>query len=108
MTSFDIVTSSGRASFLKDREKLNALLHFIFLKDKKDHPKIQKRMGATKELYNKKGLPVEIVETAEAPVFYKIFSSLVLADWTALYLAEIYGLESEQVPMVEEFKKLIQ
>ena len=37
----------------------------------------------------------------------KIFSSLLLADWTAYYTALAYGLEPEQVPMVEEFKKLI-
>jgi len=30
-----------------------------------------------------------------------------LADWAAYYTAEGYGVESEAVPMVEEFKKLI-
>jgi len=44
----------------------------------------------------------------ELDIFYKIFSSLILADWTAYYIAEGYGLESEQVPMVEEFKKLME
>ena len=40
-------------------------------------------------------------------VFEKIFSSLLLADWTAVAIADGYGLESEQVPMVEEFKALM-
>jgi hypothetical protein len=38
---------------------------------------------------------------------HKIFSSLILADWAAYYLALKYNVEPEQVPMVEEFKKLI-
>jgi len=37
----------------------------------------------------------------------RIFSSLLIADWTALHLSKIYGTEAEQVPMVEQFKKMI-
>jgi len=37
----------------------------------------------------------------------KIFAFLLLADWIAFYTAAQYGLEAEQVPMVEEFKKLM-
>ncbi|MBI4714323.1 bifunctional phosphoglucose/phosphomannose isomerase [Candidatus Uhrbacteria bacterium] len=81
--------------------------HFIFLKDKKDHPRVQKRMAILERLYRNRGLPVEISELQGKTVFEKMFSSLVLADWTAVYIAKHFGLESEQVPMVEEFKKLM-
>ncbi|MBI2475382.1 bifunctional phosphoglucose/phosphomannose isomerase [Candidatus Uhrbacteria bacterium] len=81
--------------------------HFIFLKDKKDHARVQKRMSILEQLYRQRGLPVEIVELRGKTAFEKMFSSLVLADWTAVYLAKHYGLESEQVPMVEKFKKLM-
>ena len=39
--------------------------------------------------------------------FERTPSALMLADWAALYTAEYYGNESEEVPMIEEFKKLI-
>lgn len=80
---------------------------FIFIKDAEDHPQVQKRMSVLEKMYVDRGLLVEIQELTGETVFEKIFSSFLLADWTAFYIAEQSGLESEQVPMVEEFKKLI-
>lgn len=116
MTGFDPVRAltavserpiSNGASVLEERKKINELFHFIFLKDAEDHPRILKRMEMTEKLYKARGLPVEIIGLRGADVFHKIFSSLILADWTAYYLGESYGLETTEVPMVEEFKKLI-
>lgn len=102
-----------------------AVFHFIFLKDPEDHPKIQKRMEITEKLYRERGLPVETLDLAQISknplhppfdkggsrgisVFHKIFSWLVLADWTAYYTAAQYGFEAEKVPMVETFKRLME
>jgi glucose/mannose-6-phosphate isomerase len=81
--------------------------YFIFLTDKQDYLRVQKRMKITAKLYQDRGLPVEILDLSNKNIFVKIFQSLILADWTAVAIAEHYGLESEQVPMVEEFKKLM-
>lgn len=88
-------------------KRLSEIFYFIFLKDQGDNPKTIKRMEVLEKLYKDRGLSVEIIELQGDNEFYKIFSSLVLGDWAAFYTAESYGLESEQVPMVEEFKKLI-
>lgn len=86
---------------------LSRQFHFIFLQDKSDHPRVQKRMKATAQLFRARRLPVELIQLQGKSALHKIFSSLVLADWAAYYTAKQYGLEPEQVPMVEEFKKLI-
>lgn len=98
MNGFDVVKSS---------KHLSSKFYFLFLKDKSDHKKVQKRMDVTKKLYQDRGLSVEIMELKGQNSLEKIFASLVLADWVAVHTAELYGLESEQVPMIEEFKRLI-
>lgn len=98
MTGFDVKESTAH---------LSKHFYFIFLKDMNDHPKIIKRMNITERLYRERGLPVEPMILGGKNVLYKIFSSLLLADWTSYYLAEQYGVDPEKVPMVEEFKKLI-
>lgn len=98
MTGFDSVPKT---------RKLSGNFHFIFLKDTKDHPRIQLRMKVLEKLYCARKLPVEIVPFAGRSRVHAIFSSLLLADWTALYLAEYYGVEPEQVPLVEKFKALL-
>lgn len=80
---------------------------FIILKDKEDSPKILKRMKVTEKLYKNRGLDVETLELEEGDAWHKIFSCLLLADWTSYYTALGYGLEPNEVLMVEKFKKLI-
>lgn len=98
MTGFDVISTT---------EGLSRKLHFIFLTDSVDHPQNQKRMKVCKELYETRGLSVTEVPLEGKSTLEKIFSSLLIADWTALHLSKIYGTEAEQVPMVEEFKRLI-
>ncbi len=98
MTSFDVVEKT---------KSLSEKFHFIFLTDDSDNPKIGQRMLVTQKMFEERGLPVTTVALNGATVWEKIFNSLLLADWTALSLSGIYGTEAEQVPMVEEFKKLI-
>ena len=98
MTGFD---------FNKKTKTMTENFCFIMLKDNADHPKIIKRMDVTSKLFQDRGLKVVVVELEGKDVLHKIFSSLLLADFAAYYTAQMNGAESEQVPMVEEFKKLI-
>lgn len=98
MTGFDVRDST---------KELSNKFYFIILKDVEDNPKISKRMSIIENLYKNRGLKVETIKLEGKNIWLKIFSSLLLADWIAYYTALEYGLEPEQVPMVEEFKKLI-
>ncbi len=98
MTGFDVKESTAH---------LSKNFYFIFLKDMNDHPKVIKRMNITERLYRERGLPVEPMILGGKNTLYKIFSSLLLADWTSYHLAEQYNVDPEKVPMVEEFKKLV-
>lgn len=98
MAGFDVIPGT---------RALSEKFVFIILKDKTDHPKIQKRMDILEKLYNDRGLRVLPLTLAGKNSFHKIFSSLVLADWFSYYTAKQYGADPEPVPMVEEFKRLI-
>lgn len=86
---------------------LSEKFYFIILKDDDDHEKVLKRMTILEKLYKDRGLKVETRKMTGSNKLEKIFTSLLIADWTALHTANFYNLESEQVPMVEEFKNLI-
>lgn len=98
MASFDIQEST---------KKMGEMFHFIFLTDSSDHPRIQRRMEVCKKLYEDRELPVGVQHLEGKNIWEKIFNSLLIADWASFYTATHYGLESEQVSMVEEFKKMI-
>ncbi|MBI3261135.1 hypothetical protein HYZ64_02045 [Candidatus Berkelbacteria bacterium] len=98
MTGFDVV---------KKTQKLSENIQFIFLGDGNDHPQIKKRMAVLEKLYRARGLHVLTAPLKGPSRWERILRSIILADWFSYYSAERYGVEAEQVPMVEEFKKLI-
>lgn len=98
MTGFDVVENT---------KALSERFYFILLKDEEDHPKIVRRMGILEKLYKDRGFPVEVVTLQGKNRLHKIFSSLNIVDWASLYTGEGYGVKTEEIPMIEEFKRLI-
>lgn len=98
MNGFDVAPST---------KKLSQNFHFVFIRDSKDHKQVQKRLAVLEKLYKKRKLPVTNIKLEGKGRAYQLFSNLVIADWLSYYTAQSYGLEAEQVPMVEEFKKMI-
>lgn len=88
-------------------KKLCDPFSFIFLTDSADDPRIAARMDITASMYRDRGLLVIKVPLRGDGILMRIFSSLVLADWTAYYTARRYGLDPDGAPMVEELKRLI-
>ena len=86
---------------------LSEKFHFIFLREPADDERVQRRMKILEKLYRDLGFGVELIDLEGKDIWEKIFGSLLTGVWAAYYLALSYGAEPEQVPMVEEFKKLI-
>ncbi len=99
----EMTGSDGRAA----REAFNKQFYVLMLTDENDDPRIQKRFQILGEMYRARGLTVETLPLAGDNIWQKIFNSLLLADWTAFHTAKLGGDDPEQVPMVEEFKKLL-
>jgi glucose/mannose-6-phosphate isomerase len=86
---------------------LSRNFYFLFLSDQDDYDKIKKRMEVTAKLYADRNLPSETITLGESNPFLKVFNSLAMVEFAAYFTAKNYGLEAEQVPMVEEFKKML-
>jgi hypothetical protein len=98
MTGFDIKETT---KYLSDR------FYVLLLVDEQDHVQNKKRFEVLFQMYHERRLPVKSIILMGGSRLEKIFNSLLLADFTAFFIASHYGLESEQVPMVEEFKHRI-
>jgi glucose/mannose-6-phosphate isomerase len=93
--------------FVTENAALSEKFHFIFIHDGADDERVEKRMNVTEQVYKEKGLPVTSLFLEGDSKIEKVFNSLLLADWTALELAKIYGTEPEKVPLIEKFKTLL-
>ncbi len=92
---------------LESTKDLSHKLHFLIIRDSADHPRNVKRMEVLEEQYQARGLSVTRLFLEGSSPFERIFRSLILADWTALYTAHHYHADPERVQIIEEFKKKI-
>ncbi len=83
------------------------LLSVIMLQDKHDAPRIQRRMRVFSALMKQQEIRIEATSLSDGTRFESMFSSLILASWTAHYLALEHRQDPERVPLIEEFKKMI-
>lgn len=76
----------------------------LFLESRFMHPRIRRRMDVMEELLAPQ-MPVHrLAFTGDSPLF-EMFESLLMADYTTYYLAQLYGIDPAPVEMVEAFKK---
>ncbi len=78
--------------------------HFIVLHDAVDSPRIERRMQVTSQILEEKGYVVTNLYLSGENNIEKLFSSLLIADWTALEIAKIKGTDPQSVPDIENFK----
>lgn len=79
----------------------------IMLRDSEDHPRNLKRFEVTSGLLLEQGIPVEILDMEGENVFNRVFSSLLLADFTSYHLALSTGIDPTPVESVEKLKKML-
>jgi glucose/mannose-6-phosphate isomerase len=76
----------------------------IFLADPDDEPRIQKRMDATAKILEGGGVMVLKADIAGPSPWHKSFAGILSAFWTSYFLAEHYGVDPEDVSIIEKFK----
>jgi len=93
--------------FIFQNESLSKRFHFVIIRDALDDEKISRRMEVLQQLFEEKGLGVTSVYLEGNNRFEQIFNSILLADLVTVNLAEKYGVDPVEVPMIETFKKRI-
>lgn len=78
----------------------------IFLRDSKDHPRIQLRMDFTKNLIGKeRGASTREIHSIGKSRLARLFSTIYFGDWVSYYLALLYRIDPTPVVVIEALKK---
>ncbi len=77
----------------------------IFLRDRGDHPQVQRRFDFTREIVARRaGVVHEIWTEGESPLA-RMFSVICLGDFVSFYLACLNGVDPTPVPVIESLKQ---
>lgn len=87
--------------------ELSSRIMAVFLSDPQDHPRTVKRMRIMQSLLAARGIKNMEVPLDGKTTLDLIFRNVVLGMKVSSALARHYGIDAEPVPLVEEFKKLM-
>ncbi len=77
----------------------------IFLENEDVHPRILKRIELTKKIIKGRGVEVVDIYADGKTVLEKVFSLVLLGDWTSYYLALLYKKDPIEIEHVDFLKK---
>jgi len=77
----------------------------LMLQDEADQRQVIKRMNLSAEVIRSKKIPVGMISVEGPNLINRIFSSIILSDWVAGYLAQIYQVDPLATQLQENFKK---
>jgi glucose/mannose-6-phosphate isomerase len=77
----------------------------IFLRDREDHPQVQRRFALTRELIEPLAGVIHELWTEGESRLSRIFSLMYLGDFTSLYLAALNEIDPTPVTVIEELKR---
>jgi glucose/mannose-6-phosphate isomerase len=79
-------------------------MQVIFLRDRGDHPRIQRRLEITKEVLAGQTAHIAEVWTEGRSLLARMFSLICLGDWTSFYLAVLHGEDPTPIAVIEYLK----
>lgn len=79
-------------------------LEVILLRDRSDHPRVQRRMEISKTIIQDKVSGITEVQSTGSSVLARTFSLTYTGDYVSVYLAALYGIDPSPVKMIDYLK----
>ncbi len=77
----------------------------ILLRDKGDHPQVQRRFDLTRELIENKAGVLHEVWTEGETLLARLMSVIYLGDFVSLYLSYLNGIDPNPVQVIDYLKR---
>ncbi len=81
-----------------------SFFQIVFLRDRGDNARIQKRFEISGEILAKRGVDVLFLETEGESFLARFFSLILLADFTSFYLSLLNGVDPTPISVIDELK----
>lgn len=86
-------------------ETLLKKIQLVYLRDSKDHLRVQKRFDIMSELIGDKVAGITEVRSRGQKHLARMYSLIYVGDYTSVYLALLYGIDPTPVRLIDSLKK---
>lgn len=85
-------------------DRLPRRFSVICLSDKADHPRIQRRFTAMRELIGNEAANYFELKSEAMSLLARVFDLIYLGDWVSFYLAILNGIDPTPIPVITKLK----
>lgn len=79
-------------------------LRLVLLREAEEHPKLARRADVSREVAERRGVPVGMLRAEGATPYEQLASVVGLVDYASVYLALLYGIDPTPIGPIDELK----
>jgi glucose/mannose-6-phosphate isomerase len=105
--AFDGVLAAGapaRDIFTDHDGAIDRRTHLFILRDTKEHPAVEKRIGIVCKIASDRNVPVTLIQAQDGHPVSRLASLMIPTDWASVYAGLSLGIDPSQISTINQLK----
>ena len=106
IVSFDGVLAGAAPArdIFRDDELIDRRTHLYILRDKNEHPAVEKRIGIVSQIAADRNVPVTLIQAQDGHPISRLASLIIPTDWASVYAGLALGIDPSQISTIIQLK----
>ena len=106
IVTFDgvLAGASPARDIFRDDELIDRRTHLFILRDRNEHPAVEKRFGIVSQIAADRNVPVTLIQAKDGHPISRLASLIIPTDWASVYAGLSLGIDPSQISTIIQLK----
>jgi glucose/mannose-6-phosphate isomerase len=106
IVTFDGVLAGAAPArdIFRDDELIDRRTHLFILRDRNEHPAVEKRIGIVSQIAADRNVPVTLIQAHDGHPISRLASLIIPTDWASVYAGLALGIDPSQISTIIQLK----
>jgi glucose/mannose-6-phosphate isomerase len=106
IVTFDgvLAGASPARDIFRDDELIDRRTHLFILRDRNEHPAVEKRIGIVSQIAADRNVPVTLIQAQDGHPISRLASLIIPTDWASVYAGLSLGIDPSQISTIIQLK----
>lgn len=88
----------------RDDDLVGRRTHLFILRDRNEHPAVEKRIGIVSQIATDRNVPVTMIQAQNGHPISRLASIIIPTDWASVYAGLALGIDPSQISTINQLK----
>lgn len=88
----------------RDDDLVGRRTHLFILRDRDEHPAVEKRIGIVSQIATDRNVPVTLIQAQNGHPISRLASIIIPTDWASVYAGLALGIDPSQISTINQLK----